>query len=143
MGGGYGSGPIVLYDGVCALCNAVVRFVLARDRRREFRFALLQGEFARAALSRHGRRPHDLATVVVVSGAGQPDERLLERSDAVLFILERLHAAWPLAARLGRAVPRSVRDWTYDRIARRRYEVFGRYDVCPLPAPEHRWRFLD
>ena len=136
------SGPIVLYDGVCALCNAVIRFVLARDRGRVFRFASLQGELGRAVLARHARSPDDLATVVVVTGAGQPDERLLERSEAVLFILARLNAAWPLAARLARAVPRAVRDWTYDRIARRRYEVFGRYDVCPLPAPEHRSRFL-
>jgi predicted DCC family thiol-disulfide oxidoreductase YuxK len=135
-------GPIVLYDGVCALCNGAVRFVLGRDRVGRFRFASLQSDLARATLARHGRNPGDLATIVVVVEPGQAEERLLERSEAVLFVLARLGGPWPLVGRIGRFVPRSVRDWTYDRVARRRYQVFGRYDACPLPAPQHRSKFL-
>jgi predicted DCC family thiol-disulfide oxidoreductase YuxK len=137
------SGPIVLYDGVCALCNRVVRFVLARDRAGMFRFASLQGEFASAALARHDRDPDALDTLVVVVDAGLPSERLLDRSGGVLFILERLGTGWPLAARVARLAPPFVRDWTYDWVARWRYRAFGRYEACPVPPPEHRAKFLE
>ncbi len=134
--------PIILYDGVCALCNWLVTFVLARDRAATFRFASLQSELARQSIARHGGRQGDLDTMIVVVNPGLATERLLARSDAALFALGKLSGTWRLAASLGRTLPRFLRDWTYDRVARHRYQVFGRYDACPLPPPQHRDRFL-
>lgn len=141
--GGDDAGPIFLYDGVCALCNWMVRFVLARDRAGVFRFASLQSVMARAVLTRHGRDPADLATVVVVVDPGRGSERLLDRSSAVLFVLQRLTRAWRAVGAMLKVVPPPLRDLGYRAIAASRYRTFGRYDACTLPPPEHRRRFLD
>jgi predicted DCC family thiol-disulfide oxidoreductase YuxK len=137
-----GEAPIILYDGVCGLCNRLNRFVLARDPAGRFRFAPLQGRLAREVLARHGRDPDDLDTLYLVLGYGRPDERLRRKSDAILWILRELGGPWR-AARALRILPRSLRDLGYDLVARTRYRLFGRYESCPLPAPEHRERFLD
>ena len=135
-------GPIILYDGVCGLCNRLNRFVLARDRPGRFRFAALQGALAGEILARHGRDPRDLDTLYLVLAHGRPEERLLRKSDAALWILRELEGPWRAAGAL-RVVPRRVRDLGYDLVARTRYRLFGRYDSCPLPEPRHRARFLD
>jgi len=141
------SHPILLYDGVCGLCNQLVRFVLRRDPAGVFRFAALQSPLAGRILARHGVDALDLDTLYVVVNAEQSDEILLPRSDAVIFILRRFEGAgrgsWRLAGFLLQLVPRAVRDWGYGVVARRRYRIFGRYDACPLPTEETRSRFLD
>lgn len=166
-GSARGSGhPILLYDGVCGLCNRLVLFILQRDPAGVFRFAALQGELAGRILARHGANPGDLDTVYVVVDYELPDEHLLSRSDAVIFILRNLGAAGLSSARTGGApvptqaestssmfwrmmghllqlVPRPLRDWGYGIVARNRYRVFGRYDTCPLPTEDTRSRFLD
>jgi len=136
------SGPILLYDGVCGLCNRLVRFVLKRDRRRLFRFAPLQGETAARTLARHGKDPADLDTVYLVVAPGTPEERLLPRSQAVIYVLRSLGRGWGVLAWFGRLLPPSFADWLYGQVARRRYRVFGRYQACPLPKPETRAKFL-
>lgn len=136
-------GPIVLYDGVCALCNGIVRFLVARDRARLFRFASLQGDIARATLARHLRDSDALDTLVVVLEAGLPDERLLDRSTAALFVLKQLPGVWSSLARAMSIVPAPIRDAIYRLIARTRYRTFGRYEGCPVPPPGVRDRFLD
>jgi predicted DCC family thiol-disulfide oxidoreductase YuxK len=135
-------GPIILYDGVCGLCNRLNGFVLARDPAGRFRFASLQGALAGEILTRHGRDPRDLDTLYLVLDPGRSGERLLRKSDAALWILGELGGAWRMTAAL-RLVPRSLRDLGYDVVARTRYRLFGRYDTCPLPDPRHRSRFLD
>jgi predicted DCC family thiol-disulfide oxidoreductase YuxK len=140
--GAAGDAPIILYDGVCGLCNRLNRFVLARDPAGRFRFAALQSALAGAILSRHGRDPRHLDTVYLVLHHGQPGERLLQKSDAVLWILGELGGGWRLAGAF-RVVPRAIRDLGYGLVARTRYRLFGRYDACPLPDPRHRARFLD
>ncbi|HUO25256.1 MAG TPA: DCC1-like thiol-disulfide oxidoreductase family protein [Candidatus Aquilonibacter sp.] len=134
---------IVLYDGVCGLCNRFVQFILPRDRHAIFRFAPLQSSLAARILARHGADPRDLDTVYVVLNPEQPEECLLARSDAVLFALKQLGGLWKLLALLSGAVPRPIRDWKYRLVARYRYRLFGHYDSCPLPSPETRDRFLD
>jgi predicted DCC family thiol-disulfide oxidoreductase YuxK len=134
--------PIILYDGVCGLCNRLNRFVLARDPAGRFRFASLQSTVAAEILGRHGRDPQDLDTLYLVLAPRRPDERLLRKSDAVLWIVRELGGLWRLSGVL-RLLPRVVRDAGYDVVARARYRVFGRYDACPLPDPRHRARFLD
>jgi predicted DCC family thiol-disulfide oxidoreductase YuxK len=140
---GAGAGtPIILYDGVCGLCNRLNRFVLARDPDARLRFAALQSPLAAEILARHGRDPRDLDTLYLVLAPGRQDERLLEKSEAALWILRELGGVWR-AADLLRVVPRGLRDLGYDLVARTRYRLFGRYDTCPLPDPRHRARFLD
>lgn len=136
------SKPIIFYDGVCGLCNRLVQFVLRHDKRDYFRFAALQSNLARSTLQRHDRDAEDLDTVYVVVQYDQPTERLLARSDAILFLLKQLGGIWRVAA-LGKVLPRPVRDSIYGLVARNRYRVFGKSESCMVPAPKHRAKFLD
>jgi predicted DCC family thiol-disulfide oxidoreductase YuxK len=135
--------PIILYDGVCGLCNRFVQFVLKRDRRDHFRFAALQSAFAREILLRHRLDPGTLDTVYLVVNYGTPDEYLLARNDASAAVLRELGGFWRLLARILDLLPARFRDWRYRLIARSRYRVFGKYDSCPLPDPKDRSKFLD
>lgn len=141
--------PIVLYDGVCGLCNRSVRFVLNRDPKGFFRFASLQSAVAGRILARHGANRTDLDTMYVAlnctpaDGEGRNREILLSRSDAALFVLKELGGAWRVIAGAIRFLPRAVRDWGYCLIASNRYRLFGQYDECPIPAEASRARFLD
>ncbi len=134
--------PIVLYDGICGLCNRLVQFLLKRDVRDRFRFASLQSDFAESLLRRHGIDGIDLDTVYVVVDHGLGNELLLARSDAVLHVLGELGGVWSVS-RLGRMVPRLVRNGIYDLVARNRYRIFGKYDSCLLPEKRHQRKFLD
>ena len=132
------SHPVVLYDGVCGLCNRVVRFVLRRDREAVFRFAALQSPLAEGVLAQHGARASDLDTFYVVDG-----KELFSRSDAVVFVLRMLGGRWAVAAGAFQIVPRRIRDWVYKTVARNRYRLFGKYETCPLPTAEQRERFVE
>ena len=125
--------PIVLFDGVCNLCNGAVRFILARDPRARFRFASLQSEAARRLLG--GDPP---AETIVLIEAGKTHTR----STAALRIARLLRFPWPLWYGWI-VVPRPLRDGVYDWVARHRYRWFGRRDTCMVPTPELRDRFLD
>ena len=137
-----GPGAIVLYDGVCGLCNRVVQFLLKRDRHDRFRFAPLQSSFAADLLARHGLDHTDLDTVYAVRHHGTPGEQLLTRGDAFLFFAETLGGIWSVA-RLARVVPRPARNRLYDFVARNRYRVFGKTETCMLPDPAYRHKFLE
>ena len=136
------SNPIVLYDGVCGLCNRLNQFILKRDTHDRFRFASLQSDLAVSLLERHGADSRDLDTVYVVLDYNQPGERLLARSDAILHVLTQLDGIWKWAG-AGRLLPKVVRDGIYNVVARNRYRVFGKHDSCILPDPKHRHKFLD
>ena len=136
------SNPIVLYDGVCGLCNRLVQFLLKHDTHDRFRYASLQSEFAHNLLTIYGADPHDLDTVYVVKDYGQPDQSLLARSDAVVSMLEQLGGVWKLAG-AGRVLPKALRDAVYNIVARNRYRVFGKHESCMLPEAKHRAKFLD
>lgn len=130
--------PIVLFDGVCNLCNSAVQFILDRDPGAQFRFASLQSEPAAALLRAHGLHPPvgDPESIVLVE-----DGRAYESSTAALRIARRLPGAWKLAY-AAIVVPRFVRDAVYRFIARNRYRWFGKKEVCWVPTPELRARFL-
>jgi predicted DCC family thiol-disulfide oxidoreductase YuxK len=98
--------PLLLYDGVCGLCNRFVQFILRHDRDAGFKFASLQSPLATRILSRHAANPSDLDTVYVVLNHELPDERLLSRSDAVIFVLKQLGTPWAAAASLMQLLPR-------------------------------------
>ena len=132
--------PILLYDGVCGLCNRLVQFVLKRDSSGHFRFASLQSDFASRILRQHGLDPNDLDTVYLVE---EPGQRLTARSDAVISVLRELGGFWRAVAFLMRALPKSLRDWGYNIVAHNRYRIFGKHDSCLLPEEKYRHRFLD
>jgi predicted DCC family thiol-disulfide oxidoreductase YuxK len=127
----------ILFDGVCNLCNGFVQFVINRDPRAHFRFGALSSDAARAILRDAGVRGALPDSIVLIDGG-----RIYARSDAALRIARRLAWPWPLAYALV-VVPRFIRDRVYDAIAARRYRWFGRRDVCMVPAPHLRARFLD
>ena len=133
---------VYLYDGVCVLCNRVVRFLLRHDRRGRFRFSALQGPFARETLARHRENPSLLDTFWVVRDAGTPQEEVLSRSRAVLLAWKELGFPWRLLTLLA-VVPRAVLDVLYDAIARSRYRLFGRTEQCLLAPAGFEQRFLD
>lgn len=129
-------GPIVLYDGVCGLCDRSVQLILRNDRRGRFRFAALQSQAGRALLEKFGLPPEALDSVVLVEG-----DQAWRKSRAALRIARRMDAPWPLLWPL-RIVPRPLADWTYDLVAKNRYRIFGKRDACMIPPPEVRARFL-
>jgi predicted DCC family thiol-disulfide oxidoreductase YuxK len=134
---------IILYDGVCGLCNALVQFLIKRDKRERLRFASLQSDFAAKVLGRHGIDPADLDTFHLVVNYEQPDERVLSRGDAVLRAWRELGGSWKTLAAIAQIIPHALRDLLYRFIARYRYRVFGKYDTCMLPEPNQRSRFLE
>ena len=135
--------PVLLYDGVCGLCNRTVQFVLKRDRGDLFRFAPLQSEFAAELLRRHRASPQNLDTFFIVLKRGEADERLLVRSDAAAFVLQTVGGIWRVLCSALRVLPRWLRDAVYNLLARNRYRLFGKFDSCPLPREEDRHKFLD
>ena len=132
--------PVLLYDGVCGFCNPAVQTILRYDRQGTLHFAALDSDFARVIMQRHPElQPVD--SVVFVDNPGQSAERVAIRSAAVLRVVQYLGGPWKLLT-AARVVPGPLLNWFYDRFAGMRYRVFGKYDTCPLPAPEVRARFL-
>ncbi len=132
---------IILYDGVCGLCNRLNRFVINRDPEGRFRFASLQSEFAREALAKHNKTPSDLSTLYLIVGSASGGQRLLSRASAVICILSQIGGIWRLATTLA-VVPLFVLDFGYNLVAKNRYRLFGKHTSCPLPEPELQSRFL-
>ena len=125
--------PVVLFDGVCNFCSGVVRFVIARDPHARFRFAPLQSDFAVSVLR---GLPGGTDSIALLEG-----DRVYRKSTGALRIARRLRFPWPLAYVLI-VLPRPLRDWGYDVVARHRYQWCGRTDACMVPTPEMRPRFL-
>src|SRR6266853_5446132 len=101
--------PIILYDGVCGLCNRFVQFVLKRDHKDRFRFAALQSKFARDILERHQLNANILDTVYLVMDHRNPGERLFSKGDALNWVLEGLGGFWRIWAKLLLLFPRPFR----------------------------------
>ncbi|MCS7067669.1 MAG: thiol-disulfide oxidoreductase DCC family protein [Meiothermus sp.] len=129
---------IVLFDGVCNLCNGVVRFIVRHDPEGRFRFAAQQSAVGQALLEQYGVPASEaLADSVVVIEGG----RAYLESDAALVIVRHLKGyGWLRALR---HLPKPLRDGLYRLIARHRYRIFGRQASCPVPTPELRERFLE
>ena len=131
---------LVLFDGVCNLCNGTVNFIIDRDPAGYFRFAPLQSDVAESYLDEAAgpdEAGHDLGTIVLVE-----DGQTYVRSTAALRIARRLAGPWSLLA-LALVIPRALRDAVYDVIAANRYDWFGQRDQCRMPTPALRDRFLD
>jgi len=128
----------IFYDGHCGLCHRAVKFVLKHERSGDaFRFAPLQGETIQSHISAERRASLPDTFVVLTRDGG-----LLLRSNASLHILERLGGGWRILANILRVIPRGLRDFMYDFVARIRYRLFGRrHDLCPVVTPNLRARF--
>jgi len=130
---------LVLFDGVCNLCNRTVQFIIRHDKAGRFQFASQQSEAGQRILQQHGIPTEAaLADSVVVIEEG----RVWLESDAALHILYRLGGVWRIPALL-RWVPKGLRDWVYRWVAQNRYRIFGRRESCLVPTPELKQRFLD
>jgi predicted DCC family thiol-disulfide oxidoreductase YuxK len=143
MGSSSQPNPIILYDGVCKLCNRFVQSVLKHDSDDRFRFASLQSPFAKTILARHGADSNELDTIYTVLNFDQPNEKLATRSDAAIAILTELGDFWRGLGVFLAILPKWLRDWGYRLIARNRYRIFGKYDQCLLPEERYRHKFLD
>ncbi|MGV0699245.1 thiol-disulfide oxidoreductase DCC family protein [Mycolicibacter sinensis] len=132
--------PVLLYDGVCGVCNRSVQTILRHDRHGSLRFAALDSDFARAVIERHPAL-QDIDSMMFVDNPGQPGEQVRVRSAAALEVVRYLGGPFRLflAARI---IPARLRDWLYDRFAAIRYRIGGKHDICPVPAPDVRVRFL-
>lgn len=127
---------LVLFDGVCNLCNGAVQFIIRRDPHARFRFASLQSQTGQALLRARGLDAAQLYSMLVLENGV-----LYERSDAALRIAKHLVQPWPLLT-VFKIIPRPVRNVLYNFIAANRYRWFGRQQACMLPTPELRPRFL-
>lgn len=127
--------PIILFDGVCNLCNGAVSFVMKQDRKKVFKFASLQSEAAQQLLREHGDLKK-LDSFILLE-----DSKLFQKSIAALNVLKQFPWYWQWA-QVFWIVPRFIRDAMYDFIAKNRYKWFGKKDQCMLPAPELKDRFL-
>jgi predicted DCC family thiol-disulfide oxidoreductase YuxK len=137
---GESAAPVLLYDGVCGVCNRSVRTILRFDPTGPLRFAALESVFAKAIIERHPDI-RDVDSVVFVDHPGQPSERVAVRFEAVLRVVDYFGGPWRVFG-AARIIPTRLRDRLYDRFAAIRYRVFGKYDSCPLPTPEVRARFV-
>lgn len=129
--------PIILFDGVCNLCNAFVDFIIIRDTKGAYRFASLQSSFGQEKIMKCSTAEADMDSVVLIEA-----EKCYTKSTAALRIARRLRFPWPLLCGFV-IVPRILRDAIYDFVANNRYQWFGRRHTCRLPTPEERSRFLD
>lgn len=130
------SEPVLLFDGVCNLCNGFVNFLLDREREPRLRFAAMQSPAGQALLREHGLPLEDYRSMVLIE-----DGQLWQKSAAALRLLGYLHRPWPYF-RVLRGVPTPLRDWVYDQIAQNRYRLFGQQAQCRLPDPALQARFL-
>ena len=138
------SGPVLLYDGECGLCNRVVRLLLRLDRHGGLRFAPLQGSAGQEYLRRHGLPVADFDSMIFVPDWATRDRpEHLQRTEAAIAAL-RVIGGWRAALLAWiRYLPASWRDALYKLVARSRYRVFGQWRACPLPRPEWARRFLE
>ena len=127
---------IILFDGVCNVCNGYVQFVIKRDPKAYFKFASLQSEEGQALLQKYGLPTDTLDTIVLVEG-----DRAYTYSTVPLRVVRKLHRLWPLLYGFI-LVPTFIRNPIYRFVAANRYKWFGKKEACMIPTPEIRARFL-
>ncbi len=130
------TGPVILFDGVCNLCNGWVQFVISHDPSARFRFASFQSPAGRRLSLANGVDPDALKSFFLLSGGN-----LLARSDAAIEVVVQFGGLWRLLGVL-RFIPRPLRDLVYSSVARNRYRLFGKREACLMPSPELASRFL-
>lgn len=128
--------PVILFDGICNLCNGSVIFIIKRDPRSQFYFAALQSDFGNKQLKNFGLPATELNSVLLIKGG-----TLYQKSNAALEIAKHLNGLWPVIY-IFKIIPPFLRDGIYTWVARNRYRWFGKKDACMIPTPELKSRFL-
>ena len=129
---------IVLFDGVCNLCNGAVKFIIQHDKNVHFKFASLQSAFAEKILQQYKIEINNPPQSILLIS----DNKVFDQSSAIFHIAQKLDGAWKAAA-IFLIIPKFIRDAVYNLIARNRYKWFGQKKECWLPTPELKARFLD
>ncbi len=129
---------IILFDGVCNLCNGVIQFVIKRDKKDTFRYAALQSEIGAQLIAERAIDTTKVDSIILI----EPGVAYFTKSDAALEISKSFGGGWKLLG-IFTWIPKSFRDVVYDLIARNRYKLFGRKDACMIPTPELQAKFLD
>ncbi|WP_461533382.1 thiol-disulfide oxidoreductase DCC family protein [Sinomicrobium sp.] len=130
---------IILFDGLCNLCNNAVRFVIKRDRKDVFRFASLQSEIGQKMLSDRGIDPRDTDSIVLV----EPGQAYYTRSQAAIEIASNLGGLWPSIRVFQYLLPSGLRDRLYNFVAKNRYKWYGKKEQCMIPTPELKAKFIE
>jgi predicted DCC family thiol-disulfide oxidoreductase YuxK len=130
-------GRIILFDGICNLCNGSIIFILKREKGPIFQFASIQSETGKELLEWCGLPSNYNQAVVYIENG-----KIYLGSTAALKIGQKLIFPWSLLSSVGFVVPKSIRDWVYNQIAQHRYQWFGIQDVCMVPTESPRARFL-
>ena len=128
--------PVILFDGICNLCNGIVNFIIKHDPESYFKFTPLQSTLGQRLLVKHGFNPELLNTFVLIDGDG-----CLTKSDAALYIARHLSGVGSLL-RIFSLIPKPIRDWCYAIIVRNRYRWFGKIEACVIPSKDILNRFL-
>ena len=127
---------IILFDGICNLCNSSVKTIIKHDKNDTFRFAALQSELGLALITEHAIDTSQADSIILIDGG-----KLFMKSTAALIIAKDLSGAYPILYGF-MIVPRFIRNWLYDLIARNRYKWFGKKDSCMVPTPKLKKKFL-
>jgi predicted DCC family thiol-disulfide oxidoreductase YuxK len=130
------SHPIILFDGICNLCNSTVSFLIKRDKKSVIQFAALQSEPAKKLLEQFNLPTHSFNSLILIEKGV-----VYTQSTAALKICKHLNGLWPLLYGLI-IVPKLIRNGCYQLIAKNRYRWFGKQEKCMLPSPEVSDRFL-
>lgn len=130
--------PVIVFDGVCVLCNRWVDVILRHDRANRFRLAAMQGAAGHTLLQTHGLSPDDPASLLLVQAG-----HVYVDSEAIIRVLRQLDGSWPVLGGALKLLPRFTRDPCYRWLARHRYRLFGKRAQCRVPTPDEACRFLD
>tara|TARA_Y100000588_G_scaffold290336_1_gene309176 strand:+ start:179 stop:568 length:390 start_codon:yes stop_codon:yes gene_type:complete len=128
---------VLLFDGVCNLCNGAVNFIIDHDPKGHFKFAALQSDFGQEKLKALGYSQQNFDSLVLLSG-----DKVYKKSSAALRIAKKLSGLYPLLY-VFIIIPPFIRHGVYDIIAKNRYKWWGKRDSCRMPTPELRARFVD
>ena len=129
--------PLVLFDGVCNLCNSSVQYVIKHDRYNKFKFASLQSDAAKEILLQFNVNNSDLNSIILID-----NNKIFKKSLAVLRLLKILGGVYTLLY-IFIIIPKPLRDWVYDYIAKNRYKWYGKKDSCMIPTKELKNKFID
>ena len=128
---------IILFDGVCNLCNSAINFIIERDKKKQFRFTSLQGDLGKQLLEERKIDPLKIDSIILID----PNLAYYHKSSAALEIAKGLSGAYPLMS-VFLIIPTPIRDWVYDYIAKNRYKWFGKKETCRIATPEEQKLFL-
>ncbi len=129
--------PILLFDGVCNFCNSSVNFIVDRNSKKNILFSSLQSQTGQQLLEKFNLPKDNFNSLVLVDG-----DNYYTKSTAALKIAEYLDGNWKFLSIL-KIIPKFIRDFGYDFIAKNRYKIFGKSDQCRISTKEMRERFLN